>query len=36
MAGADAPKTTIVTQYGVFEFLVMPFGPSNAPAVFAW
>jgi hypothetical protein len=34
MAGSDTPKTTFVTQYGAFEFQVMPFGLSDAPAVF--
>nr|GEX50421.1 putative reverse transcriptase domain-containing protein [Tanacetum cinerariifolium] len=30
----DIPKTAFRTRYGHFEFTVMPFGPTNAPAVF--
>jgi len=30
----NEPKTTCVTRYGAFEFLVMPFGMTNAPATF--
>jgi hypothetical protein len=31
---ADIPKTSIHTRYGHYEFLVMPFGVTNAPSVF--
>ena len=31
---ADVPKTTFRTQYGHYEFLVMPFGITNAQAAF--
>jgi len=30
----DIPKTAFRTRYGHYEFLVMPFGVTNAPAVF--
>jgi Reverse transcriptase (RNA-dependent DNA polymerase) len=30
----DTPKTCIRTRYSSFEFLVMPFGVTNAPSVF--
>jgi len=30
----DKKKTVIVTRYGIFEFLIMPFGLCNAPATF--
>lgn len=30
----DVPKTAFSTRYGHYEFLVMPFGVTNAPAVF--
>nr|GEV56656.1 hypothetical protein [Tanacetum cinerariifolium] len=32
--GEDIPKTTFRTRYGHFEFMVTPFGLTNAPAVF--
>ena len=31
---ADIPKTAFRTRYGHYEYLVMPFGVTNAPAVF--
>ena len=31
---ADIPKTAFRTRYGHFEFLVLPFGLTNAPATF--
>ena len=30
----DIPKTAFRTRYGHYEFLVLPFGLTNAPAVF--
>ncbi|GJU99323.1 putative reverse transcriptase domain-containing protein [Tanacetum coccineum] len=30
----DIPKTAFRTRYGHFEFTVMPFGMTNAPAIF--
>ena len=30
----DIPKTTFRTRYGHFEFIVMPFGLTYAPAAF--
>ena len=34
IAEGDEPKTTCVTRYGSFEFLVMSFGLCNAPTTF--
>jgi hypothetical protein len=34
IAEGDAPKTAFRTRYGHFEFLVLPFGLTNAPGTF--
>ena len=34
MRKEDIPKTAFKTRWGLYEFLVVPFGVSNAPAQF--
>ena len=34
MAAEDVPKTAIITPFGLFEFLRMPFGLKNAAQAF--
>jgi hypothetical protein len=36
MQKSDIPKTAIITPFGLFEFLYMPFGLSNAAQTFQW
>jgi hypothetical protein len=31
---SDIPKTDFLTRYGLYEFIVMSFGLTNAPAYF--
>ena len=32
----DRHKTTLVIEWGCFQYIVMPFGLKNAPAIFSW
>jgi hypothetical protein len=34
--GTDIPKTAFITRYGLYEYMVMSFGLTNAPAYFMY
>ena len=36
IAKEDRHKTTFVTEWGCFQYIVMPFGMKNAQTVFSW
>ena len=36
IAKKDHHKTTFVTEWGYFQYTMMPFGLKNAPAIFSW
>ena len=36
IAKEDRHKTTFVTEWGCFQYTVMPFGLKNVPVIFSW
>ena len=36
IAKEDRNKTTFVTEWGCYQYTVMPFGLKNAPTIFSW
>ena len=36
MASEDVPKTAVITPFGMFEFLHLPFGLQNTSNTFQW